>query len=179
MRMSFKHRCNLLLVCDFLRHFFPREQSTFRWSSQSLSEYFANEKVLWNWCTSTLPTAFREDYFFPGTALSTSLSRSTRSALYLDETLVDFPSFTKIMYNHVWKRKDVACKKTWFFFNWPWLILYIQLNNFPRQCLIWAYSFISDRLSDIEPAIFFYDCVAKQRFPSVKPVDHVFSVIEF
>lgn len=122
---------------------------------------------------------FQRRLFFPGTALSTSLSRSTRSALYLDETLVDFPSFTKIMYNHVWKRKDVACKKTWFFLNWPWLILYIQLNNFPRQCLIWAYSFISDRLSDIEPAIFFYDCVAKQRFASVKPVDHVFSVIEF
>lgn len=125
------------------------------------------------------PLLLEKTIFFPGTALSTSLSRSTRSALYLDETLVDFPSFTKIMYNHVWKRKDVACKKTWFFFYWPWLILYIQLNNFPRQCLIWAYSFISDRLSDIEPAIFFYDCVAKQRFPSVKPVDHVFSVIEF
>lgn len=123
------------------------------------------------------PLLLEKTIFFPEPRCQ-PLSWSTRSALYLDETL-DFPSFTKIMYNHVWKRKDVACKKTWFFFNWPWLILYIQLNNFPRQCLIWAYSFISDRLSDIEPAIFFYDCVAKQRFPSVKPVDHVFSVIEF
>lgn len=123
------------------------------------------------------PLLLEKTIFFPEPRCQ-PLSWSTRSALYLDETL-DFPSFTKIMYNHVWKRKDVACKKTWFFFNWPWLILYIQLNNFHRQCLIWAYSFISDRLSDIEPAIFFYDCVAKQRFPSVKPVDHVFSVIEF
>lgn len=123
------------------------------------------------------PLLLEKTIFFPEPRCQ-PLSWSTRSALYLDETL-DFPSFTKIMYNHDWKRKDVACKKTWFFFNWPWLILYIQLNNFHRQCLIWAYSFISDRLSDIEPAIFFYDCVAKQRFPSVKPVDHVFSVIEF